>query len=136
MEEKPLKKGEKGDGRDKKGKFVKGEYKGGPGRPKGTPSITDAIRRKLQEVPEGQKKTYLEILVARILRQAVVDGNEQMIKNIWNYVDGMPKQGMDIVHQEKEILTEEQIDRLTLHWVKKKTDKETYEKVLKFIHLT
>lgn len=55
-----------------------------------TISITAEIKRKLHEIPEGQQKTYLELLVNRIIKQAVVDGNEEMIMQIWNYLDSPP----------------------------------------------
>ena len=55
-----------------------------------TISITAEIRKKLHEIPEGQQKTYLELLVNRIIKQAVVDGNEEMIMQIWNYIYSPP----------------------------------------------
>jgi len=79
------------------GKGFKPGQSGNPaGRPPGSVSITTEIKKKLDEVPEGQKKTYLELLINRILKQAVVDGDVQMAKTIWSYVDGMPKQSTDI----------------------------------------
>lgn len=88
--------------RNEKGQIISGTPNP-HGRPKGAGiSITTEIKRKLQEIPEGQKKTYLQILIDRILKQAIVDGDDTMIKNIWNYIDGMPKQTMgfdDDVHE-------------------------------------
>jgi hypothetical protein len=55
-----------------------------------TISITAEIKKKLHEIPEGQQKTYLELLVNRIIKQAVVDGNEEMIMMIWSYLDTPP----------------------------------------------
>ena len=55
-----------------------------------TISITAEIKKKLHEIPEGQQKTYLELLVNRIIKQAVVDGNEEMIMLIWSYLDTPP----------------------------------------------
>ena len=55
-----------------------------------TISITAEIKKKLHEIPEGQQKTYLELLVNRIIKQAVVDGNEEMIKQIWDYIYSPP----------------------------------------------
>jgi len=55
-----------------------------------TISITVEIKRKLHEIPEGQQKSYLELLVNRIIKQAVVDGNEEMIMQIWSYLDNPP----------------------------------------------
>lgn len=84
------------------GKFVPGNP--GGGRPKGSGiSITTEIKKKLEEVPEGQKATYLELLVNRIFKQAIQDGDQQMIKQIWNYVDGMPNQSTDITSGGKPI---------------------------------
>ena len=61
------------------------------GRPKGSGiSITTEIKRKLAEVPEGQKATYLQLLINRILKQAIQDGDSRMIELIWKYTDGSP----------------------------------------------
>lgn len=79
-----------GDIRDERGRFKPGMSGNPVGKPAGALSITAEIKKRLQEVPEGQQKSYLELLVNRILKQAVVDGNEQMIKQIWSYVDGTP----------------------------------------------
>lgn len=92
--------------------WKKGQSGNPAGRPVGSISITSMIKKKLEEVPDGQKKTYLEILVSKILQRAIVEGDPQMIKTIWSYTDGQPRQGIDIVSEDKEILTEEQIDRL------------------------
>lgn len=89
----PVKLEKSGDNlRNSDGTFKQG-HEGMGGRPKGI-SITEEIRKKLAEVPEGQKKTYLEILILKILKKAISDEDEQMIKQIWNYIDGMPKQSI------------------------------------------
>ena len=89
--------------RDEKGRFIEGCSGNPSGRPAGSVSITTEIKKKLDEVPEGQKKTYLELLINKIVRQAIIDGNEQMIKFIWNYVDGMPEHKVSI-NQEAPII--------------------------------
>jgi len=67
------------------------------GRTKGAGiSITTEIKRKLEKIPEGQKATYLQLLIDKILKKAVMDGNGDMIKQIWNYVDGKPKESVDL----------------------------------------
>jgi len=67
------------------------------GRPKGSGiSITTAIKRELVNIPEGQKATYLQILIKKILKKAIIEGDQQTQKLIWNYIDGMPKQSMDV----------------------------------------
>ncbi|MEO5367791.1 MAG: hypothetical protein H7831_15810 [Magnetococcus sp. WYHC-3] len=74
------------------GRFVEGNP--GGGRPKGSLSITAEIKKKLQEVPEGKEKTYLQYLIDQILKKAVIEADQQTIKQIWNYIDGMPDQGL------------------------------------------
>jgi len=86
-----------GENRNDKGQFVEGVSGNPNGRPPGSGiSITTEIKKKLEEVPEGQKATYLQLLINRIMKQAIQDGDQQMITRIWNYVDGMPKQSTDI----------------------------------------
>jgi len=109
--ENPKRNGENGDLRDKNGRFVEGHPPHPKaGRPKNSLSITDEIRRKLLEIPkitdsDGNpvRKTYLELLVTQIIKQAILEGNDKMIKEIWNYVDGMPKQRIDIAEIEKNL---------------------------------
>ncbi len=63
------------------------------GRPKGAGiSITTEIKRALAEKPEGQQSTHLELLIKRILKKAISDGDTNTIRQIWNYIDGMPMQ--------------------------------------------
>lgn len=75
------------------------------GRPKGSLSITSLIKKKLEEIPEGGKRSYAETLILRILNKAIKDGDVQMLKLIWNYVDGFPKQGLDVTTKGKPIST-------------------------------
>lgn len=82
--------------RDEHGRLLPGNTANPNGRPKGSLSITAEIKKKLEEIPEGQKRTYLELLVSRIIKQAIVDGDQQTIKQIWNYVDGMPRQNIGL----------------------------------------
>ena len=81
------------------------------GRPKGAGiSITTAIKKELEKVPEGQKATYLDLLVKKILKKGIVDGDNSTVKNIWNYVDGKPREtigldgGLDEDNQPKPLL--------------------------------
>ena len=73
-------------------KWKKGESGNPNGRPKGSVSVVEALKRKLEEVPEGQTKTYLELLVSRYMKNAIQDGDTQLIRDLINRVDGMPTQ--------------------------------------------
>lgn len=102
MDQEPTKSGIKQVKRDKKGRFVKGcsgNPEGGPGRPEGSVSVTTAIRNKLAEVPKGKKRTYLELLITKILTMAIGEGNTRMIKLIWNYIDGKPTERQEIIQR-------------------------------------
>lgn len=73
------------------------------GRPKGSVSVVEALKRKLEECPDGNTKTYLELLVARYLKQAIQDGDTQLIKDLIDRVDGKPKQSTDITSNGKDL---------------------------------
>lgn len=78
--------------RDEKGRFLtSGNPEGtGGGRPVGSISITAEIKLKLLEIPKNEQRTYLDLLIQKILRKAILDGDAQMIKQIWYYIDGLP----------------------------------------------
>lgn len=75
--------------RDEAGRFI-GGVPNPKGRPKGSISVTGLIKKMLKEKP-----SYKTALGARIMEMAL-SGNEQMIKLIWNYFDGMPIQRQEI----------------------------------------
>lgn len=82
-------------GRDEKGRFVEGQSGNPEGRP--TFSITGLVRAELLKCPEGKdKKTYADLIVKRILAKAIKDGDTRMIERIWAYMDGLPKQILDV----------------------------------------
>ena len=77
--------------------FKKGESGNPGGRPKGSLSITALVKAELMKCPEGEdKKTYADLVVKRILSKAIKDGDDKMIDRIWKYIDGMPKESIDI----------------------------------------
>jgi len=104
----PLPNGEKSD-RDNKGRFVEGNP-GGPGRPEGSISFTAAIKKRLEEIPKGEKKTYLLQVVDVVMNKAVKEQDKDMIKLLWNYIDGMPKTNIDLSHGLQEGALEELTD--------------------------
>ena len=85
------------------GKFVKGNP--GGGRPAGTLSVVQAIKKKLAQYIEEdaknrnltaeQKRTYLDLLVNKIMIKGIKEGDVSMIRDIINRVDGMPKQATE-----------------------------------------
>jgi len=96
--------------------FIKGQSGNPNGRPKGSGlSITTIIKQELETIPEGEKSTYLELLVKKILDKAI-GGDFQMIRQIWNYIDGMPNQKIRVENQDNNLeLSEEErikIDRV------------------------
>ena len=68
----------------------------GNGRPKGSVSIVAKLKEELLKIPQGKRKTYLELLVKRILDKGIKSGDVSMIKDIINRVDGMPQNNLDL----------------------------------------
>ena len=86
--------------RDEKGRWKPGVSGNEDGRPEGSGqpfSLKVMLEKEIQKCPEGQdKKSFALLLIVRMLRQAIQEGDFQMIKLIWNYLEGMPKESTDI----------------------------------------
>lgn len=86
--------------RDERGRVLPGVVLNPNGRPVGTKNFTTGIREMLETVagtaPDGTQITYNDALKKKILAMAVNEGSEQIIKLIWNYLDGMPLQAMTL----------------------------------------
>lgn len=104
--------GENQETRDEKGRFIEGVSGNPEGRPKGSISITSAIKRKLEEIPAGEKKTYLEAFVLKTLKKAINDEDVQAQKMIWDHVDGKAPESID--HTTKGEKINEDSDKLEL----------------------
>lgn len=74
------------------GKNWKPGQSGNPnGRPTKETSLTELMRQFLQDIPDGQDKTYKELFIKKVFKIAI-DGDIAAIRLIWNYLDGMPEQ--------------------------------------------
>lgn len=81
--------------RDEKGRLLKGFTANPNGRPEGSVSIVEGIKRKLLEIEPENKKTYLDLFLTRYFRKAIRDGDVGLIRDMINRIDGMPKQPVD-----------------------------------------
>jgi len=79
---------------DKNGNFAKGNP-GGPGRPKGSLSLIGLLKKHLEEVPEGEKKTRAELFIEKNLKDAM-RGDPTTKKLVWNYIEGLPQGKLDV----------------------------------------
>jgi len=84
-------------GRNADGTFPKGVSGNPGGRPQGSVSIVNLVRLKLQQIPPGEKRTYAEKLVDRILSQTTrPNADTALIRDLIDRVDGRPLQSQDI----------------------------------------
>lgn len=82
-------------------KFKQGESGNPEGRPKGSVSITSAIRRKLESTNPATKRLYVDDLVDVMIERAVKEKDFRVIKEIWNHIDGSPRQTTELYGDSK-----------------------------------
>jgi hypothetical protein len=89
-------------GRNQDGTFAKGVSGNPNGRPKGI-SITEMVKAALEEVEPKSGKTWKVVVVEKILTKATNEGDTNLLKAIWAYIDGMPVQSTDITSNGEKI---------------------------------
>ena len=83
--------------RDEKGRITKGSILNPEGTKVGSISIHKIIKRRLAEVVDWDGKRELaEVLVDRMLMEAIKNGDKQLMMYITNIVDGMPTQKTEL----------------------------------------
>jgi hypothetical protein len=86
--------------RDEKGRILPGQQSLNPlGKPKGARHLTTLVREAMMEVAktkDGKEVNVEKALVKTIIEKAIIEGDTQIIKLIWNYLDGLPKASLEI----------------------------------------
>lgn len=75
--------------------FKPGQVTNPNGRPKKGWSLTETMREYLSEKDVDKKKERREILVQQTFEHAL-KGDPTAQKLMWNYIDGMPKQPIEL----------------------------------------
>jgi hypothetical protein len=76
--------------------FKKGQSGNLNGRPRGVKNFTSKVRSALESVADGKGSTWEKKFVEALLDKAVVEKDPGTMKLIWNYLDGMPNQTVDM----------------------------------------
>jgi len=74
--------------RDSRGRITPGTISNPAGLKPGTISLTAILKHKLAEVPEGEKRTRAEMLIDTLMDKAILEGNEKLIKETLDRVEG------------------------------------------------
>lgn len=94
--------------------WKKGQSGNPKGRPVGSVSIVEGIKKKLLEIEPENKKTYLELFLTRYFRKAIKDGDVGLIRDMINRIDGMPTQRNELTGKDGDTLKIEIIEDTTL----------------------
>jgi len=97
----PVKTSENKPERDEKGQLLPGNTANPNGRPKGSLSLVSMMKDRLEEEYPGdddleEKRTYAKKLIETIVDEAIDNKDQAQIRNILQYIEGMPKQSIDM----------------------------------------
>lgn len=81
--------------RDELGRLLPGNTANPNGRPPGTLSLVSLLKKHLEEVPDGDKRTRAELFIRQTLSKAM-KGDPSSEKLVWQYIEGLPQQKVDV----------------------------------------
>lgn len=110
-----------GEIRDDKGRFVPGVSGNPNGRPKGI-SITEMVKEALEKFDKNSGEPLKVLLVKQILKKAITDGDKDLIKAIWAYIDGQPTQKIEADVQTTNLDKVEEVVNELKEYVKSEND--------------
>lgn len=80
--------------------WKKGQSGNPNGRPKDSFSLLTLLKKELKKIPKHlstkEKKTYAVLMVEKMLDKAIKEGDHSTHKLIMNYLEGMPKQSIEM----------------------------------------
>lgn len=95
----------------KPGTFKPGQSGNPNGRPPKGYSITEMMREMLASKPE------IKDAIGKVIAQKAMEGDRDAIRLLWQYMDGMPSQSVDLTSKGEQLgaykeLPEEKLDEL------------------------
>ena len=71
------------------GRWPKGVSGNPSGRRKGAVNLASILKREIAKRPEGDQRTYAELLVGRVIKDAN-EGDKDAMNLVWRYAQGLP----------------------------------------------
>lgn len=81
--------------RDALGRLLPGNTANPYGKPPGTLSLVSLLKKHLEEVPDGEKRSRAQAFIEKTLNQAM-KGDPANAKLVWQYIEGLPQQKVDV----------------------------------------
>lgn len=75
------------------------------GKPPGARHFTTKVKEALLKIADGTDSTHEQLLIKRILKKAIHDGDGRMIQLLWEQIDGKAPQAIDITSGGEQITT-------------------------------
>ena len=85
-----------------KGRYAPGVSGNPAGKPPGAKHLSTKLLHALEQLAEGGN-SYADLLNKRVIKDAIEKGNTSLIHLIYNYIDGMPQQGIDLTSKGEQI---------------------------------
>lgn len=84
--------------------FQKGQSGNPKGRPPEEESLTWLMKQYLKSPSAVGSKTHKQLFIEKAYAKAVEEGDAASIKLIWNYIDGMPSQSVDVTSLGEQVM--------------------------------